>query len=722
MIKRWIFVAAFTAALFLVVKSRFVLDDDPVRSLRQQDSPAARVFDRYHERSVFEGRIFVDFSGIEGQDRQELEALLKEAHYEPASMFTPPGPEAMASFLPLLPAEELAKALSDEAIQARAQEALSFAMLPGGAGYLAQMEKDPFGLGARFLQETLAKLGFSAGGGGADIRPYKSPSPVVYDEVGRVYEKLIGLGEKARFIGGDFFAYENYLAAQRDVVVCSTLSLVFNLALFLYFTRRLKPLLLLFVGSVVSYLAGILVVGLFYERVFALVLAFTSTFVGFNNEYLVHLSALPQGSKGKSMLGVWSAVGTTLLIFIVLLLGQSIIVRQMALASLGGMAGFLVVLYVFRSWLNEVRFRTFRWPKLSIGPRALVAVAGAIAVLLAVLPWPSISTSIHEFRVQSPALDEQTEYFTGKLGESNLSNVVAARVEGSALQTFEALAQAGQISTASHPLLAFRSEPQQQATIELLRARYFEAIGKLRAALQEAGLELRLDDRLAASLQPLSDWDYLTRLNALAPAKWAEEVDGQRYLFVSGKAGAAPVAGGQQPVEMSPQHYFDDLLTGLSRELAVLFAFGLAAMCAYLIALHRKPLRVLYVFVPLMLSAAVFLVVSALTGGKVSIIHFVGFSLVIALATDYASVAMSVDHHEVEMSKILLTALSTLGTFGVLIVAEHPVLKDLGITVTIGCVFASLVALFVKLRPEGAKPAAATSGGAQGGAPDEEAA
>ncbi|MGI5864006.1 MAG: hypothetical protein ACOX6T_18395 [Myxococcales bacterium] len=722
MIKRWIFVVALIAALFFVVKSRFVLDDDPVRSLRQQDSHAARVFDRYHERSVFEGKIFVDFSRIEGEDRQQLEALLKEARYEPAAMFTPPELEAMASFLPLLPAEELEKALSDEAIQARAQEALSFAMLPGGAGYLAQMEKDPFGLGARFLRETLAKLGFSAGGGGADIRAYTSPSPVVYDEVGRVYERLMALGEKARFIGGDFFAYENYLAAQRDVVVCSTLSLVFNLALFLFFTRRLKPLVLLFVGSIVSYLAGILVVGLFYERVFAIVLAFTSTFVGFNNEYLVHLSALPQGSKRKSILGIWSSIGTTLLIFIVLLFGHSVIVRQMALASLGGMAGFLIVLYVFRSWLNEVRFRTSQWPKLTIGPRVLVASAGAIVVLIAVLPWPSISTSVHEFRVQSAALDEQTKYFTGKLGESNLGNVVAAKVEGSALQTFERLAQAGRISAESHPLLAFRSEAQQQATIELMRARYAEAIGKLRAALKEAGLELQLDDGLAARLRPLSDWNYLTRLNALAPAKWAEEVDGQRYVFVSGKAGAAPPDGGQQLVSMSPQHYFDDLLTGLSRELAVLFALGLVAMSVYLIALHRKPLRVLYVFVPLMLSALAFLAVSALTGRELSIIHFVGFSLVIALATDYASVAMSVDHHEVEMSKILLTALSTLGTFGVLIVASHPVLKDLGVTVTIGCVAASLVALFVKLRPEGAEPSAAATGGAQVGASGGEAA
>lgn len=704
--KRWLFTIALTAALFFIVKQRFVLEDDPVRSLRAQDDHPARVFGRYHERSVFEGKVFVDFAGLAEADRKALEALLAEARYVPAAMFTPPGPQEMLALLPLMPAEQVAQALSDEAIAARADQALSFAMLPGGAGYLAQVEKDPFGLGTQFLQETLARLGFSGSDPArSQIRAFQSPAPIVYDDVGRVYDKLVSLGPAVHFIGGDFFAYENYKAAQRDVVVCSTLTLLINLLLFLFFTRRFKPLALLFLGSLVSYLTGVLAVGLVYDKISAVALAFTSTFVGFNNESLVHLSALPQGSKKKSLLAVWSALGTTVIGFVVLLLGHSILVRQMALASLGGMVGFLAVLLVFRGMLGEVRFRTFSWPKLSIGRRALAAVAGGAVVLLVLLPKPTVSTSISEFRSESPQLRAQTDYFNGKLGESNLKQVFAARVEGGVQETVERLEKEGRITTRAHPLLAWRTIGQQQETLGVLGNRYAQAVGKLNAALLEAGLTLELDAKIADRLRPLDAWSYLSRLNALAPAKWAEEVDGKRYVFVSGAPG---VEGREGFVPMSPQHYYDSMLTGLSRELAMLFGLGLLAMCIYLAVLHRKPWRVLYVFVPLMLSGVFFLAYAALMGGRLNIIHFVGFSLVIALATDYASVAMSVDHHEVEMSKILLTALSTLGTFGVLLLAEHPVMRDLGWTVTIGCVVAAAVALFVKLRGEEAsQPAAA---------------
>jgi hypothetical protein len=271
--KRWLIVIGLTAALFFVVQHRFVLEDDPVRSLRQQDSHAARVFDRYHEHSVFQGKVFIDFAGIGNEDARELERLLAEAHYVPTRMIEPPAPEAMLAMLPLIPAESLRQSLSDEAVDARAQQALSFALLPGGAGYLAQVEKDPFGLGPRFLQQTLGTLGFSAASAGNEqLRIYKSPTPISYDQVGKVYDKLVGLGPQVHFIGGDFFAYENYKAAQRDVMVCSTLTLAINLLLFLFFTRRFKPMLILGVGSVVSYLTGVLAVGFFYDSISAVVL------------------------------------------------------------------------------------------------------------------------------------------------------------------------------------------------------------------------------------------------------------------------------------------------------------------------------------------------------------------------------------------------------------------------------------------------------------------
>ena len=72
--------------------------------------------------------------------------------------------------------------------------------------------------------------------------------------------------------------------------------------------------------------------------------------------------------------------------------------------------------------------------------------------------------------------------------------------------------------------------------------------------------------------------------------------------------------------------------------------------------------------------------------------------LTIALAMDYTSVAVSTRHDPEDLAKILLTGLSSLITFGVLIFAQHPVLRSLGFTVGSGCAIGLIFALFFPLR------------------------
>jgi predicted exporter len=178
--------------------------------------------------------------------------------------------------------------------------------------------------------------------------------------------------------------------------------------------------------------------------------------------------------------------------------------------------------------------------------------------------------------------------------------------------------------------------------------------------------------------------------------RWADEAGGRRFLLVGVRSGVA-VPAGSTLLPMSPRHHYDALLTGLSRELGWLFLAGLVAMALYLGFLQRRAARVLYVFAPLFPCALAFAAYARLTGATLNIVHFMGFSLVIALALDYTAVAVSSDHRPVELSKVLLTGVSTLATFGVLVVARHPVMRDLGTTVAIGSGVSLLLALFVRL-------------------------
>lgn len=693
--KRTAVILLVMGALALVVARTFTLDDDPIRSLVHPDPAIAALFDRFQERSPFRGKVFVELGALSPGERDGLARRLEAAGYREEPLFAPPSAEQLLALAPLLPAEDLRALFSEASLRRRADEALSVAALPGGDAYLAALQADPPGLAPALL----ARLAGGAGGGSGragELHVYRSPAPLDYDRVGAVYDALAALGDRAHFIGTDFFAVENYRAVRRDMLVCSALTLALNLAVFFVFTGRWVLVGLLLLGTGVSYLTGLLAIRALYPEVLAVVLAYTSTFVGFNNESLVHLAGIERAGRRASLLGVWSAVGTTMIGFLVLLFGRSVMVRQMALASLGGMAGFLLFLAAYRHVLRDVRFRALEWPKVTVSPRWIAAGCAACALGVAALGVPRVGTRIEDFRFRTPALDRQAAHFTTALDALSLENVVAVPVRGAPTAALAELAARGLAEPARHPLASWRPAAAQEESVRVLRDEYPRASARVQALLEAAGIRLEPAAAAASGLRPLGEWEYLDRVGAIGPIRWADEAAGRRFLLVGLRSGAAaPVGAGALP--MSPRHHYDALLTGLSRELGVLFLVGLAAMGVYLGFLQRRAARVLYVFAPLFACALAFAAYARATGGTLDIVHFMGFSLVIALALDYTAVAVSSEHRPRELSKVLLTGVSTLATFGVLVVARHPVMRELGATVAIGSGVSLLFALFVRL-------------------------
>ncbi len=693
--KRTALMLAVTGALALVVARTFTLDDDPIRSLVHPDPAVAALFDRFQARSPFRGKIFVELGALSAAEREGIARRLEAAGYREEPLFEPPSPARLLELAPLLPAEDLRALLGEEAIRRRADEALSVAGLPGGDAYLATVQADPAGLGPALLARLVGGPG-GASRPGAELHVYRSPTPLDYERVGAVYDDLVALGGRAHFIGTDFFAVENYRAVKRDMLVCSALTLVLNLAVFFVFTGRWVLVGLLLLGTAISYLTGLLAIRAFYAQVFAVVLAYTSTFVGFNNESLVHLAGIEESHRHRSLLGVWSAVGTTVIGFLVLLFGRSVMIRQMALASLGGTAGFLLFLAAYRHVLRGVRFRALDWPKVTVSPRWIAAGCAACTLGVAALGVPRVATRIEDFRFQTPALDEQVEHFSKALEALSLENVMAAPVTGAPGAALAGLGAQGLVDPARHPLARWRPVAAQEESVRVLRDEYPRAAARLRGLLAGAGLRVEPAAHAASALRPLGEWEFLERLGAIGPMRWADEVDGRRFLLVGVRSGVV-VPPGSTLLPMSPRHHYDALLTGLSRELGWLFLAGLVAMALYLGFLQRRAARVLYVFAPLFPCALAFAAYARLTGATLNIVHFMGFSLVIALALDYTAVAVSSDHRPVELSKVLLTGVSTLATFGVLVIARHPVMRDLGTTVAIGSGVSLLLALFVRL-------------------------
>ena len=683
------------AAGLAVLLRGTTLEHDPIRALSDPDPVRAALFEAYQRASVFRERVFVEDGALGEMDRMRLQEALRTAGYEQIPVFERPDREQVLRLAVLLTPSDLRALLDDVTIDARAQEAISFAMLPGGDAYLEEIEADPLGLAPALATRLLDNAG--ASGGGA-IRAYRGPRPIDFPRVEPVYDMLRSLSPPVHFIGGDFFAVENYRAILRDILVCSIVSLAITLAIFSLFTRRWTLLGLLLLGSLVSYLVGLLGLRVFHAEVYAVVLAYTSTFVTFNNEALVHLSGIEASRRRGQLVGIWSAIGTTLFGFIVLLFGRSVMVRQIAIASIGGMLGFLLFLVPYRSTLATIRIRPIAVPSLTLRPWLLGALCAASIVGVLAVGIPRVGTRIDAFRVHTPALDQEVDHFSRRLASLSMDDVVGVRVPagGDPGDVLEPLAASGVLDLSRHPLALWRSSDEQEEALSTLRDGYPRAVARLTDLLARSGIQVRPAQDLPTAIHAIGAWEFLDLVGAIGPVRWTETLEGQRFVM-AGLSRRAPLDLPDGLIPLSPRRYYDGILTSASRELAWLFLAGLVVMGIYLAALQRSVARVLYVLAPLSLSALAFAVYVRHTGATVSIIHVLAFSLIIALATDYTSVLVSTGHGPPEQAKILLTGASTLATFAVLWSARHPLLQELGATVTLGCAVSLAFALFIRL-------------------------
>jgi hypothetical protein len=688
------FVLLVAAGLAVLLRGT-TLEHDPIRALSDPDPVRAALFDAYQRASVFRDRVFVEDGALGESERTRLQEALRTAGYQEIPVLERPAREQVLRLASLLPPHDLRTLLDDVTIEARALEATAVAMLPGGDAYLREIEADPVGLAPALATRLLGGTGSREGGA---IRAYRGPRPIDFPRVEPAYDMLKSLSPRVHFIGGDFFAVENYRAVLRDILVCSIASLAATLAIFSLFSRRWALLGLLFLGSLFSYLIGLLALRVFYAEIYAVVLAYTSTFVTFNNEALVHLSGVEASRRRGQLIGIWSAIGTTLFGFIVLLFGRSVMVRQIAIASIGGMLGFLVFLVPYRSTLASIRIRPVDLPSLTLRPWLVGALCAASLGGVLVVGIPRVGTRIDTFRIQTVELDEQVDHFTRRLASLSLDDVVAVRVPagGDPGDVLGPLASSGVVDLSRHPLALWRSSEEQEQALSALRDGYPRAVARLTELLSRNGIRVRAAQDFPATIKAIGAWEYLDLVGTIGPVRWTETVNGDRFIM-AGLSSRAPARLPDGLIPVSPRRYYDGLLTSASRELAWLFLAGLVVMGIYLAVLQRSVERVLYVLAPLSLSALAFALYIRHTGATVNIIHVLAFSLVIALGTDYASILVSTGHAPPEQAKILLTGASTLATFAVLWSARHPLLRELGATVTLGCAVSLAFALFVRL-------------------------
>lgn|GEM_PF-2044064 len=673
---------------------------NPVDAVAAQDTELQTAFQSLNRFAMKSEQILIDAS-TDPQAASSLISDLGSLGYAPVdTMQAGVKFSAQAQSLALgLTDAEWDKLTSDENINERANRLMSALADPiGGTAELAI--KDPLGLG-----ETVSRsmFGFALSlDQQSNLLAVARTRPLVLEEFAPAYELFQSRSESLKFIGADLFAYENFLVIKRDLTVVSILTIPLSIFLFWWFCRSVRPTFQLFIGSLISALYGVLALKLVDNSIYTVVLAFASTLVGFNNEYLAHLSGIAPGQWRREFSGLLSAIGTTFIGFVFLLFAENTLLRQIALVCMGGSFGFIAFMLVQQGQAKLTKFRTIRIPAIYLNLKVYTLLA---AVLVTGVMWgPRIDfrTSLVSFRFDTPMMQRNVSHFSERLAQFGLKD---AKVIGVKFDDFnkmindESLRVGGSMAS----VLAFGKRlVKARSDAGATPTRIAAAMKKFESALFARGIEL--SQPLSVPQSFVTDWngyakwiaDYspVPQMAVSASKIWLVDTDGD----ISRQLGDAKIV--HDTFAASPMSFYESVLTEAQQHMLLLLAVALGVMALYLRPLQRSWVHVMQIVVPLVAALALLRwVLPVVVQDGVNLVHVAGLFFIMTVALDYSSIAVSSKFNAEAISKLALTgAISFIG-FASLIFATHPMIKSLGVTVALGIAVSWIFGVCVRLRP-----------------------
>jgi hypothetical protein len=674
-----------------------IFDQDLLKAFGPKGSGVAELVSEYQHDGPLTGKLFVDRGSLNDDEIGALKLKMLAAGYIPAVESLLNDPQIKASSA-ILSAQWIKQSgHTDEFEDKAVHELAAFFSLPG-ADDLA-MKADPLGL-LRALasgahgpseQSAMAKKG---------IEIWSSPRPYEHQSAEKIWHLAEENAGKAFFIGEDLFRFVNERAVRGDVALASTISVVLNAAVFMLFIRNWYFLGIFFTGSAVSWVFLCVALRSCFSEVFPIVFGFASTFFSFNSEYLVHLCGIDADRKAIVRRGMVSAVGTTLIGLIVLLASSSPLIQQMAVAAIAGLVGFFFGTIPFapilpyikidpesgRNALSSMTSHTARYASalrtIFAPPRNWVmAACVSIAVVLG-CGIPNIRTDIAQFRFAPQLLLDTETHFMNLIPKDAASYAVQSKDLSAVGRDFEAsLVKAiHQLTTVPAPAV-LGIKKFSEAVVNKLNLLGFDVVPQLFSDAYHL-------DAPNASAKLAIAAASLAGTTQLAGGEWT-------VVTATSKEAESWTNQGVAIHKIDPKTFYNDLLTAYARQTMVLFAIGFVAMVVYLLAVQRSFRKVLLVMTPLLIFFIVGGMVISVFGIALNIIHVIGLVLVIGFALDYTAIAVTSDFEDIEMSKILITGVSTIASFAGLCFASHPFLRMLGFAVVPGVIVSLIFALVI---------------------------
>jgi predicted exporter len=488
-------------------------------------------------------------------------------------------------------------------------------------------------------------------------------------------------------------------------------------------------------------LAGLAAVGLLFQSVHGITLAFGFTLIGVAQDYPVHLfSHLRAGaSPHDSARHVWpplaTGVASTCIAYLAFLFSGVTGLAQLACLTVTGLVvAALTTRFVLplalgtpprdaadSPLLRRIEARVDRLPRL--GSLVLLITAAAVAVLL-VRPgsggfWQN---DLSRLTPVPAALLRTDAALRAELGTPDLRHllVVAGASADDVLAGLERLdarldaaVRGGAIASYDHAALYLPSVATQRR-----RQAALPAPDAARAMLAGATAGLPFDAEVfepfvadltrARALPPLTPAGLQGTPLALRVSAGLFERDGRWYGLVSlhdvrePAQLAASASAAERVTFLDLKAAAEELVAAQRSKILLCLAIAAVLLVAVVWIALRRPARVLRVLAPMALTTLVIVAVLRACDVPLTLFHLISLVLAAGLGLDYALFFEHAEddraEHRRTLHAVIVCSLSTLLVFALLALSTVPVLEAIGVTVALGVISNFLLALCIARR------------------------
>jgi predicted exporter len=537
-------------------------------------------------------------------------------------------------------------------------------------------------------------------------------------------------GVTATLVSGHRYTVANARAIQGDlwrILTCSTVALIL---LFLVFLRSLRAVYVFLVPVSVVCLAAV-AVGLVFNEVSAMTIGFGAVLLGIAVDFGLHVYfALRRG--GEAAADIVGAVArpvlfgalTTMAAFAVLLFSDLPGQRQLAVFSITGILAALLLALLVLPHLLRTGGETPQpiAPPSRKGGRLIVAVW---LLLLVVAGWQATRVTIDgdlrgmNLVPQDLAADEvHVRQTWGQMRSQAMVWALGADLDqalATNTQVFESL-KADDRTGSLVSLAPLLPPPARQAENRHRWREFWQGPEgrRILATLDNEAAALRFSaGAFAPFRESLANPAPQVTPAALRQVGLGEVYDSLVTTLDDGRVGLLSliaetpdtlaatemVLAGLEDVRLVAQGRFrQEVSAAIEKDFSRFLLFAGLAVIGLLAVLFRSPGKILVALVPVLTGLVMMSGIMGALGLSFNLFNIIAAILVIGLGVDYGIFMVHRQDEGIDRATgqaVLVSGLTTLAGFGALVLARHPALHSIGITVLLGIGTAIPAALWV---------------------------